>query len=196
MLWCHVGRCAEDVAVNRDRDFTGFALGETKVHDVRLAVVVNHDVGRFHIAVDDACFVRVVQGVGNLGAHCGGVAHSDGPGSQAAGERNALHVVADDIDVVVFASDFMDAHDPRMAQLGGGAGFPQESLSLCRLQLSPAWDLDRDRAVHFCVVRLPDRAEGPDADSLQQLKMADGLVRPVRVADGLVVDKAEATAAR
>ena len=67
----HVGGRAEDLAVHRDGDFAHFAAGQAEVHEVRLAVAIDHDVGRLQVAVDDALLVGMVQGIGDFRAQLG-----------------------------------------------------------------------------------------------------------------------------
>ena len=59
----HVGGGAEDLAVERDGELGVVAAGEAEVGDVRLAGVVEQNVARLEVAMDDLCRC-VFDGVG------------------------------------------------------------------------------------------------------------------------------------
>ena len=113
----HVGGGAQNCAFDGHRDFAGFAFGESEIHDVRFAVGVEHNVGRFQVAVDDAGFVRVVQGFGDLAAQFDGFTHGQRLSRHPIGQIDAFHKVADDVHRIIFAADFVDADDAGMFQL-------------------------------------------------------------------------------
>jgi hypothetical protein len=71
LLGAHVGRGAEHLAVERHGDLARGALGQAEIHDGGRAVVPDHDVRRFHVAVDDAVLMRVVERFGHR-RHQGG----------------------------------------------------------------------------------------------------------------------------
>src|SRR5262249_12286067 len=69
------------------------ALGEAEVRDVRGAVVVQQDIARLQVAVQQAALVRVVDGVGDGGDDAGDaplVVAVGGGGPAEAGQRAAL----------------------------------------------------------------------------------------------------------
>ena len=96
----HIGWCAEQLPLDGHRDFTGFSLGEPKIHQVGPAGVVEHDIARFQVAMDNAQFVRVVQGLGHMQAQVGRLTGCRLLARKPIAELNPLDQVADDIDRV------------------------------------------------------------------------------------------------
>ena len=93
-------------------------LGQPEVGDVRPALVVEQDVGRLEVAVEDAPLVRVVHRGGDLGHQPRGgpgVAGRTrlGRGQAAAGQERHAEVVQP-----VVLADLEDRHDVRVFQRG------------------------------------------------------------------------------
>ena len=126
LLGRHVGRRAEQLAVHGDGDFARFAAGEAEVHEVRLVVAIDDDVGRLEVAVDDAVFVGMIEGVGDSRTELGRLAVGGLLGGEPVVECRAANEIADDVNGVAVAADFVDADDVRMAELCSGAGFFEE----------------------------------------------------------------------
>jgi hypothetical protein len=79
LLGAHVTRRAENLPLGRHGHFAGIAQGQTEVEQVRLSRRVDHDVGRFHVAVDHALGVGVIQCVGEGGDQPGGLGWAEAP---------------------------------------------------------------------------------------------------------------------
>ena len=89
LLGTHVGRRAQDLAVHGHGDLAGVALRQAEVHEVRLALGVEHDVARLEVAVDDAGLVGVLEGVGDLRAELGRLAGRESLPGEPVGQRQA-----------------------------------------------------------------------------------------------------------
>src|SRR5205085_12313797 len=74
---------------------------------------------------------------------------------------------------VLRLAGLVDGDDAGVLELGGAAGLAQEAVDLLLArQAARAQDLDGDGAVEFGVAGAEDRAEGADAQLLQQLELA------------------------
>ena len=67
LLRRHVGGGAQHLAVDGDGDLAGLALGQAEVHQVGLAVLVDHDVLGLDVTMDHAVLVGIMEGVGKGG---------------------------------------------------------------------------------------------------------------------------------
>ena len=61
LLRAHVRRRAEDLAVDGHRYVCGLPLGQAEVHQLRLTVFIEHDVGGLDVPMDNAHLVGVLQ---------------------------------------------------------------------------------------------------------------------------------------
>ncbi len=132
----HVGGCAQDDADLRlcgsHGGVAGGALGvdvfcEAEIEDFDAAVMGDHDVGGFEVAMDDALFVRGGERVGDsLGDF------DDLRGRKATGVREAVERLAfdefhgEEVDAFGFF-DREDGDDVRMIERGDGTGFALEA---------------------------------------------------------------------
>ena len=74
-------------------------------------------------------------------------------------------------------ADLVDGDDAGVAELGGGAGLADEPLGLLLGgEVAGVGDLDGDEAIELGVAGAPDGAEGPGADLLDQLELAEPAV--------------------
>jgi hypothetical protein len=110
-------RRAQDPAGVGHGHLARLAPGQAEVHQVRLALGVQHDVGRLEVAVDDAGPVGVLQGVGDGGAQLGGLARRQPAVGGEVGQRRPLDEVADDVDLPALAADLVDGDDVGVPQL-------------------------------------------------------------------------------
>ncbi len=156
----------------------------------------HRDVAGLEVAVNDTGFVRVVEGLCNGGAKLGCFAGRNPGAGKPLLEIGALDKIGSDKDRLVFPSDFVDAYDMRMTQLGRGTGLTEENLCLLCIELVVARDLQRHHAVELRVAGLPHAAELAGADSFDQLELSES--SPFRPAPGaccFIADEAEVAAA-
>ena len=72
------------------------------------------------------------------------------------------------------SQDLVEPHDSRVTELGRDPRFALEAFGiLARLNRMVMRNLHRDHAIELGIASPPDRAEGPLADAIQQLKSAD-----------------------
>ncbi len=151
----------------------GVALGpgDAEVEQVGVALLVHHDVGRLHVAVQHALGVRGGQRVGHGrpqpgGVHVGqraGLAHHLGQGA-------ALDVLHDDGQAVVVLHDVVHPHAVGVPDHGQRPGLAQHPL--LGLLVGSVRELHRDRAVQLGVPGQPHRAEPTPAELANPLEPA------------------------
>ncbi len=174
LLGRHVGRCTQYLALQRHGNLAGIALGQAKIHDARCAVLVDHDIRRLDVPVHDAKRVSVLQGVGHGRDQAGCLAKPGPPRRQKVGQGHAVHEIAHQVGDAVLLGNPMNRDDRRVPQLGYAAGLPQKAGQVLGPSEVPrARHLERHDAVQLRVTGLVHRAEGPDANRLQDLELAD-----------------------
>ena len=65
LLGRHISRSPQESPFQCHRHFRGFAFRETKVHDVRRAIAIHHDVGRLQVAMNHAVVVGMLECIGD-----------------------------------------------------------------------------------------------------------------------------------
>lgn len=125
-------------------------IGHAEVGHLGDAILVDEDVLGLHVAVDDALFVGVLEGAGDLAA----IADSLGLAEAALGFEQLAHGEAVDVFhdqevVALVLSRIVDSNDVRVLQAGDDAGLPLDTvdkLAGARASHGIAEDLDRDPA--------------------------------------------------
>jgi hypothetical protein len=175
LLGGHVGCCAKDFAVHGHRDFTRFAFGQAKVHQMRLTIAVNHNVRWLEVTVYDTGFVGVVQRICNLCTQFSRLARRYRPHRQAISQRYSVNEVADNVEDSVIPAHFMDWNDVRVLELRSRPGFSKKHLGTGRIELVTSRNFYRNQAIKLGIARLPDCAEASRTELFKQLKMANHL---------------------
>ena len=131
---------------------------DAEVRDLDAPLVVDEDVVRLDVAVDDAVPVRVAEG----GEHLPHVGDRDRDGARAAGddqllERPPLDVLHDDEVRAAGLAAVEDRDDVRMRETGGVRRLPPEALDELRVvRVAVVEHLDRDLAAELLVLGEPD----------------------------------------
>jgi hypothetical protein len=195
LLGRHVGRRAHDLAVQCDGHFADFAAGKAEVHEVGLALTVDHDVRWLKVAMDDALLVGVMQRVGDFGAHFGGFAARKALASEPVAQIHAADEIADDVYTISIAANFVNADDARMLQLGSGPCFAKEFLLFFNGHRAGAWDFNSHGAVKLFVAGFPDATEAANPQSPDELEPAELSERGRHLRGRRMIDKTEVAAA-
>src|SRR6185436_20030166 len=66
LLRRHIGRGADYLSVHSHRDLAHFASREAEVHEVRLSLPVDQDIGGFQVTMHNALFVCMLESVANF----------------------------------------------------------------------------------------------------------------------------------
>ena len=153
------------------------AQRQPEVGDVRPAVVVEQDVGRLDVAVDQPLAVGVVQRLGDGGDESRRLQEREARLLQSAGQVAAVDELGhDEAQAVVGAADVVDGDDVRVVQAGEDAGLGQ-----VRLDVLGACDqtgmrrLDRDGPVKLLIQRLKDAPEATFSKEFDHAIPADPL---------------------
>src|SRR5687767_15368956 len=107
-------------------------LGETKISDARLVELIDNNVGRFEVAVQDAAFVRIIDrfsndlDVANRAAEP--VAVAQFAIRVDPGETLALNKIHGEERLAVVRAYFVDGNDVRVLQTGSGRRFSAKTL--------------------------------------------------------------------
>ena len=148
VLRCHVGRRPGDLgaalagALNRG--------GNAEIHDAWRAVVIEQDVRRFQVAMDDALRVGMGDGIENgpqRGDRLDGWQGAALP--EKLGQVLAGHVLEDQIRIAALFTRLVDGHDVRMAHAADRPGLGQQGLILGRIGLGEMQGLDRNLALQL-----------------------------------------------
>ena len=192
----HVGRRAQHVAFAGHRDLARLAFGQAEIHDVRLAVGIDHDVRRLQVAMNHARFVCVMQGFTDGDTQLGRFPCREALAGEPFAQVGPFDEIADDEDRLIDPADFVRADDVRMLELSRRPGFAEKLFRLGTIELSTARNFERHGPVQLGVAGLPDDAELPDADLLQQFEAAQHSLARLR-REGLGrADQTEAASAR
>src|SRR5690242_13181320 len=165
LLGGEVLRRADDHIRARLLDVSRDRAGDTEVGDHRVPVLVEEDVVRLDVAMDDPLAVREGQRSGDVDPQpdeewLGKRAHDAKPLIQSG--REVVHC---EVDRVVFAPHAQDAHDVRVAQLRRGGGLPTKPrLEALLARILRLEDLDGYRDVELRVIALIDPGESAGAN--------------------------------
>ena len=153
-------------------------LADAEVHDLRAAVLGQHDVARLQIAVDDARIVRDRQTVGDL---AGDLDHARGlqplPLDRAV-ERLPGDELHDDERPAVQVADVVDGDDVRVVEQGRQPRLARQALGRDAVRRQLVGDeLDGDEPAQARIARLIDLSHAAGSEGADDLVHADALAR-------------------
>ena len=146
---------------NRPRKGQGVEAGrgrDAEVGDVHAVLVVQQQVRRLHVPMDDALRVCGVQAGRGLAEPLDRAARSDRLGASTVVDGAAVEVLHDDERLAVVLADVEDRHDVRMRrETRRGARLTREARAHVRVARVPLGEhLDRDRSAEETVGRAVD----------------------------------------
>ena len=172
LLRRHVGRSADDLALDRHCDLARVSFGQSEIHHVRLPVRRDNHVRRLEISVNHALFVRVVQRFGDFDAESRRFVVRRLALKQPLVQGEPLDEVTDNVQRLGFDSHFVDADDVRVPQRSRRSRFTQEFLPVLRIQAASSREFDGSLAIQFGVPGTPYRAECALPERFNQLETA------------------------
>ena len=151
-------------------------LGQSEIDQLHLALIGDHDVAGFEIAVNDAGRVRAGQGVGDLDAVLQQLGRLQAAARDHAVQRAARDELHDDEIHAVFVADVVDGDDIGMIQRGRGLGFLHEAqLALARWPpVSGVRTLIATRRLQLRIASLVDDTHAALAQRLDNLVVSNG----------------------
>ena len=140
LLGGHVRRRAADLAGRPGRVEPGMPLqGHAEVNEARLAGLVDEDVVRLEVAVDDAAAVGQAQGAGPPSRAAGRLPRRQPAGADVLLQVAAAHEVHDEERMVLMEIEIVDAYQVGMIELGQQPALRHE-VSAARPSRRPAPD--------------------------------------------------------
>jgi hypothetical protein len=169
LLGSHVLRGAGDHAGDGDPARALDDLGDPEVHEVHPAPLVEQDVLRLHVAMDDPLVVGVVEGVRHPAEDGHRAREGDALALQELGKAAALdepHGHPGDA-LLLLDVEAVDGDDVRVLEAGDDLGLVTEALGEGRVvQELAGEDLQGDVAVEGGLVGLVDRGHAAPAERL------------------------------
>ena len=106
-----------------------------------------------------------------------------------------FHGIADNVENVVFSTDFVHANDVWMLELCGCSRLSKKLFGFNRIQLSFARNFDGNDTVELTVSRFPNSTESTYSNLLQELKTANRMTRRVTLDKSVDVHQTKTAAA-
>ncbi len=155
---------------------TGLDPGDTKVANLDVTVVGDHDVARLHVAVDHSVLVGIVQRLGHGNKDLQGVEHLHGTlrFRDYLIQRRTGNVLEDQIIDTLMFGDIVDSGDSGMVQTGGCLSLTKKSFLGFRVRDQLLREnLDGHRAVEQRVVAVIDDAHAATAKLFDDVVATD-----------------------
>ena len=124
----HVGRGAHDASLRGHGHLARLALGEAKVHHVRLVLGIDQDVGGLYVAVDDAVRMGILEGFRYLGQELRGAARLKPAGPHPIFKSLPFDEFGHQIaNAFIRLANFIEGNDAFMFELRDASRFTQEA---------------------------------------------------------------------
>ena len=181
LLWRHEGGRAEKLAGSGELgggEFGDAEVGDLGALDSVLFFGGEQDVGGFDVTVDDAMFVGVAKGFGDLLAEFADALEREAiAGLGGVRESLSLDVFHDQKGKTILLADVENRNDAGMREAAGGAGFAVEALAIFIALRAAEGDrvngFQGDDAIHGGIACEEDGAHGAMATLLDDLVAAD-----------------------
>ena len=129
LLGAHILRCANADAAFRQPQITPAAFErDAEIGDQR-AMLMEKDVLRFHVAVDEATTMGVVQGTGDIAGDSHSISDRElSLAVQSIPQRLALDIRHDVVSGAACLARVVQRDDVRVLQRGGSSDLPEKTL--------------------------------------------------------------------
>src|SRR5262249_28977122 len=127
LLRGHVGRGGQDGGRLRQPAIPPDLLGQAEVRDMRVAFLIDKDVGGLEVAVQDAPDMPVVYRVGRLGDQPGGGLRVVAEAVQVTGQAAAVDELHAEVALAVVFAHLVDGDDAGVVEPGDGLGLVPEA---------------------------------------------------------------------
>jgi len=148
--------------------------GDTEIHDARRAIIVEQDIRRLQVAVDDALGVGMHHRIENRAQDGNGLDRRQGTALlEEIGQVAARHVFKDEIQVAAFLARLENRHDAGVAHAPDSPRLGQQRLILGRVGTGEMQGLDGDLALQLGVETQIDDALCATPQFAPDLETAD-----------------------
>ena len=170
LLGSHVAGRAQNHIGARQAGVSLEKLGQSEVGDLGGLVIVQKDVGRLQVAVDDSHAVGIGDGPGKGFDHPRGIKGSPRGAVDQLGQAAAGHELHLEIEPAGMLVDVKDLDDIRVAEPGGRLGLGQETDGGFRgCEVAGEQHLERDGSIELELAGLEHHAHAAAPDLAQDL---------------------------
>ena len=149
-------------------------LGDAEVRDLHPALLVEQDVLRLDVAVDDALLVRVLERLADGRHDHQRLLRRQLPRLQQLPQAHAVHKLHQQVIEAVGLAEVIDGDDVGMVEPGQGLRLAREPLGKARVFLLLAGqDLERHKAVEPRLARLIDHAHAAAAQAFENFQLRE-----------------------
>ena len=176
MLGRHVQQRAQNLAVHGHGHIAADKAGQSKVGDMRTPVLIQENVGRFQVAMNDPFAMGVLHGITDLGQQIRGFPEFQLATACQIRQRDAVDPFTDDQGNAGIFVNTVDGDDLRVAQASGVLSFANNPLPLFGVLKEPIpGNFHRHNALQLFVPGFVNGAKTPLPQYRQQGEVPDGL---------------------